>query len=80
MRVKKSKGKTCGHPMGNRACNLMERESTLSCSIFRNRTRPARQPVSKEEKNLQFVVRTSTIEIKVSFDPQKMVDGQGIDL
>jgi len=36
--------------------------------------------VSTEEKELQFVVRTGTIEIKVRFDPQKMVDRQGMDL
>lgn len=36
--------------------------------------------VSSEEKELRFVVRTDTIEIKVSFDPQTMVDQQGTDL
>lgn len=36
--------------------------------------------VSLEEKELQFDSRAGRIEIKVSFDPQKMVDRQGIDL
>jgi len=36
--------------------------------------------VDAEEKELKFVSRAGTIEIKVSFDPQKMVDKQGMDL
>lgn len=36
--------------------------------------------VSVDEKELQFDCRAGTIEIKVSFDPQKMVDQQGVDL
>ncbi len=36
--------------------------------------------VSAEEKELKFVCRAGTTEIKVSFDPQKMVDQQGRDL
>jgi hypothetical protein len=36
--------------------------------------------VSSEEKELRFVVQTGAIEIKVRFDPQKMVDQQGMDL
>jgi hypothetical protein len=36
--------------------------------------------VSSEEKELRFVVRTGAIEIKVSFDPQTMIDPQGMDL
>lgn len=36
--------------------------------------------VSSEEKELQFVSRTGALEIKTSFDAQKMVDQQGMDL
>ena len=36
--------------------------------------------VSADEKELKFVSRAGTTEIKVSFDPQKMVDQQGMDL
>jgi hypothetical protein len=36
--------------------------------------------VSVDEKEIQFDSRAGTIEIKVSFDPQKMVDQQGTDL
>jgi hypothetical protein len=36
--------------------------------------------VSPDEKELKFVIRTGAIEIKESFDPQKMIDPQGMDL
>jgi hypothetical protein len=36
--------------------------------------------ISEGEKEIQFDSRAGTIEIKVSFDPQKMVDPQGSDL
>jgi hypothetical protein len=36
--------------------------------------------VSADEKELKFVSRAGTIEIRVSFDLQKMVDQQGMDL
>jgi hypothetical protein len=33
-----------------------------------------------DEKELTFAIRTGAIEIKASFDPQKMIDPQGMDL
>jgi hypothetical protein len=36
--------------------------------------------VSADEKELKFVSRTGTVEIRVSFDLQKMFDQQGLDL
>jgi hypothetical protein len=36
--------------------------------------------VTADEKELKFVTRAGAIEIKVEFDPQKMVDRQGRDL
>lgn len=36
--------------------------------------------VVPDEKELKFVIRTETMEIKASFDLQKMIDPQGMDL
>lgn len=36
--------------------------------------------IAADEKELKLVIRTGAIEIKASFDPQKMIDPQGMDL
>jgi len=47
---------------------------------FPKKNRSGQAIVSSDEKELKFVNRAGTIEIKASFDVQKMVDQQGMDL
>jgi hypothetical protein len=47
---------------------------------FRKKNTAGEAAVDGEEKELKFVSRAGTIEIKATFDPQKMVDQQGMDL
>jgi hypothetical protein len=47
---------------------------------FPKKSAAGRALVSTDEKDLKFVIRMAAIEIKASFDPQKMIDPQGMDL
>jgi hypothetical protein len=47
---------------------------------FPKKTKSGERVIADDEKELNFVARAGTVEIKTGFDPQKMVDKQGKDL
>lgn len=47
---------------------------------FPKKTKSGEPMIADDEKELNFVARVGTVEIKTGFDPQKMADKQGKDL